>query len=154
MTHPIVRNAIRTMLAGSLALGMASAPALARSPGPADDCGKGQTCTDQRAPSSNSNQRDNSHSTPAKPGAPQSSRDQRVKSEPRDTRKGSHDTAHRDNRDGRKFHQLTAHERSELPRLPKGQSYRRDGDKIVRVNDDTGAILAILGLFAVLANTR
>ncbi|WP_010141806.1 RcnB family protein [Oceanicola sp. S124] len=63
-------------------------------------------------------------------------------------------TSQRPQQQGQQMHQLTRDQRHRLPEPPKGQSYRRHGDQVVRVDDSTGAVIAVVGLAAILLATR
>ncbi len=140
MSLSFVKNTVRTLLAGSLALGMVTAPALARGNDHSENCGRGQRCI---VVYDKGHKKDDHGRHDKKDDHRRYDRDDRYE---RDSR--------HDNRDGRKFYRLSEREYHHLPRLPRGESYRRDGDRVVRINDNTGAVLAMLGLFTALTVTR
>lgn len=133
MIRTTYTRVIGTALAGTLALGLAAAPAFAQN-GPGGPGQSGQVTCQPNQPCPQQGQQGQPGNKPqGGPGQQQQGH-----------QNGGNNGGHGD------MQQLSQNQRDHLPKLPQGQSYRKQGDKIVRVDSDTGAVIAVLGLAAIL----
>ncbi|MBT9384438.1 hypothetical protein KM176_11260 [Pseudooceanicola sp. CBS1P-1] len=135
MTINRTRRPLSAALIASMVLGLAAVPGIASAQGHdgPGNCAPGQNCAGPKKSDDHGNQKGH---------APQK----------HDERRAEAPKGHQDNGrgPGRDLPRVDASKYKKLPPLPKGESYRRDGDRIVKVNDNSGEIIAAIGLFAAL----